>query len=151
MLDFDYEIEDDPDYGSTDMPLSNDDNLRAYDTNPVSETTMIGQVDTSVCDASQISFTSHISDMYDREILRAEKDYAYNIREIAKADDIYDIKYHADEALDAAKSIDYWTHSKFDAEIEAQKSALSIEELSKQYDLIGKHEEEMRKIYNMEW
>ena len=151
MLDFDYEIEDDPDYGSTAMPLSNDDNLRAYDTNPVSETTMIGQVDTSVCDASQISFTSHISDMYDREILRAEKDYAYNIREIAKADDIYDIKYHADEALDAARSIDYWAHSKFDAEIEAQKSALSIDELSKQYDLIGKHEEEMRKIYNRDW
>lgn len=102
----------------------------------------------NISSSGEISFTSHIDDLYDSNIQRAADDYIHHVEAIADSHNTDDIKYHADKALDSYHSKEFWEQSKFDAEIESKKDNLFLEHVNNQLDIIDKTQHDLESIYN---
>lgn len=114
----------------------------------IESSSMVHSPDLNLSSSSEISFTSHIDDLYDPNIQRAADDYIHHIEAITDSHNADDIKYHADKALEATHSKEYWEHSKHDAEITSEKDGLFLEHINNQLDIIDKTQRDIEAIYN---
>lgn len=103
-------------------------------------------VDSSTANASQLAFTSHIDDLYDCHIDNARDEYIRNIEDLSHDTDLDSMKFHADNALEASKSLDYWKESKIQAEIEVKNNSLFMESIDNQMDIMNRTEHELQSI-----
>lgn len=118
---------------------------KEYDMKPydIAEHVNIGS-----CDVSSVAFTGHIDHLYDSHIDSDNEDYLYHIKKVTESDNVSDMKYHAEKAIDASKSKEYWENCKFDAEIESQKSDGVWEYINRQLEIIGQTQNDLESITN---
>lgn len=149
MFDFDFDIEhdaspitEDVEYGEAEYTGAGYD-MMPYD---LAEHVSIGS-----CDVSSVAFTGHIDDLYNPHINSANEDYLYHIKEVTQSDSIDGIKHHADKAIEATKSKEYWENCKFNAEIEAEKNDIFLNHINRQWEIMEQTQRDLEAISKGEY
>lgn len=96
---------------------------------------------------SQISFGSHIDDLYDPSINSAQDDLIHHLEEATDAWTTDDLEYHLDKAEEARISEDYWKDAKRSAEIETEKHDIFIDGINEQWEIMDRYQSEMENIF----
>ena len=109
---------------------------------------MVEHVSIGSCDVSSVAFTGHIENLYDPYVNSANEDYLYHIKKVTESDNVSDMKHHAEKAINASKSKEYWENCKFDAEIESQKSDGVWEYTNRQLEIIDQTQNDLESITN---
>lgn len=98
--------------------------------------------------SSQISFGSHIDDLYDPSIGTAHDNLIHHLKEAIEARTSEDMDFHIEHAEEARRSETFWQDAKHDAEIESQKSNIFIDGINKQLEIMDKYQKEMEDIFH---
>lgn len=98
------------------------------------------------CIGDSVSFHGYIDEIYNPHINAAQEDYLEHIQKMTNSDDLYEIKRQAGLAEDTLHSQKYWEQCKFDANIQATKDSLFIENINQQWEIMDKYEHDLSNI-----
>lgn len=90
--------------------------------------------------SSQISFGSHIDDLYNPSIKTAQENIIHHLQEAINARSSDDLNFHLDHAKEAQGSETFWQDAKHDAELESRKSEIFIDGINKQWEIMDKYQ-----------
>lgn len=94
----------------------------------------IDNVDSNI-DSSQISFGSHIEDLYDPSIKTAQDNMDYHMHKVVDSQTAEDMEFHLDKIQEAKDSENYFKQCKLEAKVESAKCNAFLDEINEQWEI----------------